>query len=310
MAKRSNSKSAAPKTVTAKSSASSSASAAAKPVAEKRAISQAITESVEERIRYHFRDRRLLELALTHSSLAFEKGDGTPNRTTEDNEQLEFLGDAVVGLIVTELLIQHFPERREGDLTRMRAMLVSGKGMSEAAVRLQLGRDLRLGKGEESTGGRARASVLADAVEAIVAAIFRDAGNAGSAPGAGLRAAKSFVEREIFKPRLAELKAAAAQGARFGGIVGDWKSALQELMQARGEGQPTYRTLEETGDAHNKRFRVEVLLGEQVMGEGEGQSKKSAQQAAAHVAYEKLQPMDETAGAGHSAKQKTAATTA
>lgn len=247
-------------------------------------------ESLEDRLRYQFRNPELLRLALTHSSLAFEKGDGTPNRTTEDNEQLEFLGDAVVGLIVTELLIQHFPDRREGDLTRMRAMLVSGKSMSEAAVRLGIGRDLFLGRGEESTGGRTRSSVLADAVEAIVAAIFRDAGNAGSAPGSGLRAAKAFVEREIFKPRLAELKMAASQGARFGGIVGDWKSALQELLQARGEGQPTYRTLEETGDAHNKRFRVEVLLGDRVMGEGEGGSKKAAQQAAAHIAYDLLNP--------------------
>lgn len=254
-----------------------------------------LAESLEERLHYHFRNPELLRLALTHSSLAFEQGDGTPNRTTEDNEQLEFLGDAVVGLIVTELLIQYFPERREGDLTRMRAMLVSGKSMSEAAVRLGIGRDLHLGRGEEATGGRTRSSVLADAVEAIVAAIFRDAGNAGSAPGSGLRAAKAFVEREIFRPRLAELKVAAAQGARFGGIVGDWKSALQELLQARGAGQPTYRTLEETGDAHNKRFRVEVVLGERVMGEGEGSSKKAAQQAAAHIAYDLLHPATEEA---------------
>lgn len=248
----------------------------------------AAEQTLEERLRYRFRNPALLQLALTHSSLAFEKGDGAANRTSEDNEQLEFLGDAVVGLIVTELLVEHFPERREGDLTRMRAMLVSGKSMNEAAVRLQLGRELLLGKGEEATGGRMRSSVLADAVEAIVAAIFRDAGNAGSAPGAGLRAAKAFVEREIFKPRLAELKTAAAQGARFGGIVGDWKSALQEFLQARAAGQPVYRTVEETGEGHTRRFKVEVLLGERVLGEGEGSNKKAAQQAAAHIAYDLL----------------------
>lgn len=243
---------------------------------------------LEERLRYRFRDPEMLRLALTHSSLAFETGDGAANRTNQDNEQLEFLGDAVVGLIVTELLVEHFPERREGDLTRMRAMLVSGRSMNEAAVRLQLGRELLLGKGEEATGGRMRSSVLADTVEAIVAAIFRDAGNAGHAPGAGLRAAKSFVEREIFKPRLAELKVAAAQGVRFGGIVGDWKSALQEFLQARAAGHPVYRTVEETGDAHTKHFRVEVLLNERVLGGGEGSNKKAAQQAAAHVAYDLL----------------------
>lgn len=248
----------------------------------------AAEDTLEERLRYRFRNPDLLRLALTHSSLAFEKGEGAANRTSEDNEQLEFLGDAVVGLIVTELLVEHFPERREGDLTRMRAMLVSGKSMNEAAVRLQLGRELLLGKGEEATGGRVRSSVLADAVEAIVAAIFRDAGNAGSAPGAALRAAKAFVEREIFKPRLTELKTAAAQGARFGGIVGDWKSALQEFLQARAAGHPVYRTVEETGEGHTKRFRVEVMLGERVLGGGEGSNKKAAQQAAAHIAYDLL----------------------
>ncbi len=250
--------------------------------------------ALQERIGYQFRDPALLQWALTHSSLAFEQGEaagtGRPNRTGEDNEQLEFLGDAVAGLIITELLVRHFPERREGDLTRMRAMLVSGKGLSEAAIRIRLGEALHLGRGEEGSGGRTKVALLADALEALIAAIYQDAGRNGHAPGTGLRAARAFVEREVFKPRLHELQAAAKQGARFGGVVGDWKSALQELLQARGSGQPTYRTVEETGSDHDKRFRVEVLLGDEVMAEGEGTSKKAAQQGAARVAYDRLAP--------------------
>ncbi len=260
------------------------------------AVPQDATEALQERIGYRFRDPVLLQWALTHSSLAFEQGEaagtGKPNRTDEDNEQLEFLGDAVAGLIITELLCRHFPERREGDLTRMRAMLVSGKGLSEAAIRIRLGEALHLGRGEEASGGRAKVALLADALEALIAAIYLDAGHNGSAPGTGVRAARAFVEREVFKPRLPELQAAAKQGVRFGGVIGDWKSALQELLQSRGAGQPIYRTVEETGSDHNKRFRVEVLLGDEVMAEGDGTSKKVAQQGAAQRAYQRLAPED------------------
>jgi ribonuclease-3 len=259
-------------------------------------VKEVAEATLEDRLRYRFRDPARLQLALTHSSLAFEAGDGRANATGDDNEQLEFLGDAIVGLVVTELLVKHFPERREGDLTRMRAMLVSGKGMGEVGVRLGLGRDLQLGRGEDASGGRTKSALLADAVEAIVAAIYLDATAAGTA-GAGLKAARTFVEREIFQPRLADLRAAAQQGARFGGAVGDWKSALQELLQARAAGQPQYRTVEEIGNDHNKRFRVEVALGDQVLAGGEGTSKKSAQQAAARVAYDLLSP-EVDAGAG------------
>lgn len=256
---------------------------------------QSPADALQDRIRYRFQNAALLQLALTHSSLAFERsesaGRGEPNLTTEDNEQLEFLGDSVVGLIITELLYRHFPERREGDLTRMRALLVSGKRIGEAGARLQLGAALNLGRGEEASGGRAKSTVLADAVEALVAAIYLDAGKAG------LQAARTFVEAQIFLPHLQELQAAARQGARFGGVVGDWKSALQELLQARGEGQPQYRTVEETGSDHNKRFRVEVLLRDDVLAEGDGTSKKAAQQAAARLAYEHLSPSQQGSGA-------------
>ncbi|MGI4758342.1 MAG: ribonuclease III [Janthinobacterium lividum] len=251
-------------------------------------------DALQRRIRYQFRDAGLLQLALTHSSLAFERGEpsgqGTPNLTTEDNEQLEFLGDAVVGLIITELLCRYFPERREGDLTRMRALLVSGKRIGEAGIRLQLGSALHLGRGEDASGGRSKLTLLADAMEALVAAIYLDAGLSG------LKAARTFVEREIFQPHLEELRSAAQQGARFGGVVGDWKSALQEWLQAHAEGQPVYRTVEETGSDHDKRFRVEVLLRDDVLAQGEGTSKKSAQQAAARLAYDRLAPPDAALG--------------
>lgn len=142
-----------------------------------------------------------------------------------------------------------------------------------------------------------KVALLADSLEALIAAIYLDAGRNGNAPGTGMRAARAFVEREVFKPRLPELQAAAKQGARFGGIVGDWKSALQELLQSRAAGQPIYRTVEETGSDHDKRFRVEVLLGDDVMAEGEGTSKKAAQQGAAQRAYSRLAP-EEPNGSG------------
>lgn len=238
--------------------------------------------ALEERLHYHFQRRRLLELALTHSSLAFEAGNGTPNRTDEDNEQLEFLGDAVLELAVTELLFRHFGERREGDLTRMRAMLVSRKNMGEVGARLKLGDSLRLGRGEEASGGRTKPALLANTLEAVIAAVYLDAAPDGYAQ------AKALIEREIFDPNLPRLKEAAKQGARFGGAIGDWKSALQELLQARGEGQPQYRTINETGDAHSKHFQVEVIHGATVVAAGEGSSKKAAQQNAAQAAYRVL----------------------
>ncbi len=245
---------------------------------------EATERALQTRLGYRFTDLARLRLALTHSSLAFEQGDGSPNKTTEDNEQLEFLGDAVLGLAMTELLFRRFADRREGDLTRMRAMLVSRKKLGEVGARLRLGEALHLGKGEESSGGRTKPALLANTVEAVIAAIFLDAGTEG------LAAVRSFAEREIFTPSLPELERAAAQGARFGGVIGDWKSALQELLQARRMGQPGYRTVAESGDDHNKRFAVEVLVQDAVVAQGSGLSKKAAQQDAAHRAYEQIAP--------------------
>lgn len=234
---------------------------------------------VEERLQYRFRDPDLLLLALTHRSVAEEQG---RNETDADNEQLEFLGDSVLDLHVTELLLERFGHRREGDLTRMRAMLVSREALSQVGVRLQLGDALRLGADLDASGGRQKTSLLANAVEAVLAAMYRDAG------ADGFRAVGPFIRREIFEPHLPELLRIAEDGANFG-IMGDWKSALQELLQARGVGVPTYRNAAELGETQaERRFVEEVLLGTQVLGRGEARNRKAAQKAAAAEAFRRL----------------------
>jgi ribonuclease III len=236
--------------------------------------------SLEDRLQYHFRNSALLELALTHRSVAEEQG---RNETDADNEQLEFLGDSILDLHVTELLLERFGHRREGDLTRMRAMLVSREALSQVGVRLQLGEALHLGADLEATGGRQKTSLLANAVEAVLAAIYRDA-----APD-GHSAVAPLIRREIFNPHLPDLLRIAEDGANFG-IMGDWKSALQELLQARGVGVPTYRNAAELGETQaDRRFVEEVLLGDRVLGRGEARNRKAAQKAAAAEAFRLLQ---------------------
>ncbi len=233
-------------------------------------------DSFEHRLGYHFRDPALLHLALTHRSVAEEQG---RSETTADNEQLEFLGDSVLDLIVTELLLDRFAHRREGDLTRMRALLVSRENLAAVGLALRLGEALHLGRDLELSGGRAKTSLLANAVEAVLAAVYRD-----SAPH-GLGTTRALVDRHIFAPQLQTLDAAAEAGAAFG-VMGDWKSALQELLQARGDGVPIYRNAETLGDTQaDRRFIEEVLLGTTVLGRGEARNRKSAQKAAAAEAY-------------------------
>lgn len=237
------------------------------------------TTAFQQRLGYQFRDAALLQLALTHRSVAEEQN---RSETTADNEQLEFLGDSVLDLIVTELLLDRFAHRREGDLTRMRAMLVSRENLSAVGVRLQLGSALRLGRDLEAAGGRTKASLLANAVEAVLAAVYRD-----SAPD-GYAVARELVVRHVFDPHLQTLDEVAEAGAAFG-VMGDWKSALQELLQARGEGVPHYRTAAELGETQaERRFVEEVYLGDQVLGRGEARNRKSAQKAAAAEAYQRL----------------------
>jgi ribonuclease-3 len=228
------------------------------------------------RVGYAFHKPTLLELALTHSSLAFEAG-----RPQADNEQLEFVGDAVLGLLVAESLYRRFPALGEGELTRMRALLVSRKHMGEVGARLALGDHLRLGRGEEQSGGRKKPALLANAMEAVLAAVYLDG---------GLEAVRSIVEREIVEPRLPQLERAAGEQTHFGGVVGDYKSALQELLQAKkSSAVAKYIVTEESGPDHRKFFRVELRLhedgAERLLATGAGATKKAAQQQAAETAF-------------------------
>jgi ribonuclease-3 len=240
----------------------------------------AATERLEELLGHKFRSPELLERALTHSSWLAEnpspkldepKGDslpppveGSPAFANDDNEKLEFLGDAVLTLVVSESLLAGFPAWREGQLSKARASLVNASALAEAARRLGLGAHLRLGRGEEKTGGREKPSILADAYEAVVAAVFLDG---------GLEAAHAFVERSLLSASL------LGQMDQLG--EPDHKSRLQEMIQARGWPSPDYRIVAETGPDHRKVFEVEVRVAGRASAVGTGLNKKEAEQAAA-----------------------------
>ncbi len=218
-------------------------------------------------------------MALTHSSLLHEDPSlrgGDPADPSPDNEQLEFLGDAVLSLVVAEVLFRDFPSAREGDLTRLRASVVSSKHLASVAEELGLGEHLRLGRGEDRSGGRRKPALLADALEAVIAALYLDG---------GLPAAAAFIEREVLSPAMPELRQALAAGA----AIGDYKSALQERLQATGMGQPRYVPVDESGPDHKRLFRVAVEIqaadgGTTPLAESEGSTKKRAQQEAARLA--------------------------
>ena len=228
---------------------------------------------------HSFRSPALLELALTHSSQAYEENVERVKTPPADNEQLEFVGDAVLGLIVAESLYRRFPHLREGDLTRLRSSLVSRKHLAETGAAMHLGEHLRLGKGEERTGGRRKPALLANALEAIVAALYLDG---------GLAAAAKFVDQRIVQSALPALAAEIGEG----GAIGDWKSALQEHLQATGAGHARYTVTAESGPDHQKRFSVELRVEKDgahtVLGSANAATKKEAQQKAAQSAYETL----------------------
>ncbi len=209
-------------------------------------------------------DPELLVLALTHRSFAHEAG-GIPT-----NERLEFLGDAVVGIVVTEYLYRRLPDRPEGELAKMRAASVSQRALAQTARTLDLGRYVLLGKGELATGGRDKDSILCDTIEAVIGAIYL---------GHGLEATRAVVERLVGPT----LEAAATLGAGL-----DWKTSVQELAAERSLGVPSYRVVG-TGPDHERYFTAELVLGEVAWGVGEGPSKKIAEQEAASRAYEALQ---------------------
>ena len=237
---------------------------------------------LEAAIGHSFREPRWLEHALTHSSHRPERVPGhrapapaAAAAEAEDNEKLEFLGDAVLGALVSEYLIHAFPDWDEGRLSKSRAKLVNSGSLSEAARRLGLGPHLRLGRGEEKTGGRNKPALLADAYEAIVAAIYLDA---------GLEAARGFVERTLVA------RAVGDEPQRLGGT--DAKSALQELLQSEGRPPAHYEVIEELGPDHRKSFTVEVRIDGRAVSSGSGKSKKEAEQAAAHAALALLASKD------------------
>ena len=205
----------------------------------------------------------LLEQALTHRSYAYEHG-GLPT-----NERLEFLGDAVLGLVVTDLLYRRYPELPEGSLAKIRASVVNTRALADVARALDLGPWVRLGRGEEVTGGRDKSSILADTTEALLGAVYLDR---------GITAVTRLVEA-LFTPLVL---AAAEDGAAL-----DWKTALQELSAARGLGVPAY-SVTEAGPDHRKSFTATVALGGEARGTGEGRSKKEAEQHAAEAAHAEL----------------------
>jgi ribonuclease-3 len=233
---------------------------------------------------YKFKDSTLLTLALTHSSLAYESN---PERTPEpgsDNEQLEFIGDAVLGLVVAEALYRRFPASREGELTRLRASLVSSRNLAQVAMRLELGPMLRLGRGEENSGGQRKPALLANALEAVIAAMYLDG---------GLAPAQDFIHRHIIEPAEEGMIQVVHSSEPFSNAVGDYKSALQERLQASGAGQPKYLLTDQSGPDHRKSFRIEVRVvdadgGSTKLAEAEGTTKKQAQQEAARQALTAL----------------------
>ena len=224
-------------------------------------------DGLQRSIDYRFRDRGLLEHALTHTSRAHEDVSGG----VIDNESLEFLGDAVLGFVVADLLFREFPEFDEGQKSKVKASLVSTTTLARQAERLALGDHLLLGRGEEKTGGRQKQALLADAYEALIAAIYLDG---------GIDHAREFIVRE-----LAPLVAGVREG---GGYGRDDKSALQEFLQSQDQPLPEYRLAGTVGPDHRKRFQVDVLVRGDVLAQGAGTSKKDAEQEAARLALEKL----------------------
>ena len=222
-------------------------------------------KKLENRIGYSFKDQSLLELALTHSSYSNERGRGRLGC----NERLEFLGDSILGYFTAEHLFTAYPNKPEGEMTKIRAELVCEQSLARVAEKLGLGGYLRLGHGEELGGGRTRPSITADAVEAVLAAIYLDG---------GAEAAKGFVYSFILTD--------AAKAAREGSH--DYKTLLQERVQRGGAESPGYRMVGESGPDHNKIFTAEVLVCGQVMGSGSGRSKKEAEQNAARNALEAM----------------------
>jgi ribonuclease III len=238
-------------------------------------------EVLEERLGYRFKNPALLQRALTHSSAVPElrvgRGETHLNPEAQDNEQLEFLGDAVLDMLASEYLLETFSDWSEGHLSKSRARVVNARALEKAARRLQLGDHLHLGRGEEKTGGRDKPALLADAFEAVVAALYLDG---------GLPAARQMLRRVLFDHAVEE------RGEEI--AAADRKSALQEYLQGRGQPPAEYRLSGQSGPDHRRTFRVEVWANGMYMATGEGSTKKEAEQQAARAALHRLeQPCQE-----------------
>ena len=223
-------------------------------------------KDLEAELGYQFQNITLLQNALTHSSYANERW----HDSLKSNERLEFLGDSILGMVVAEYLYRTFPDRPEGELTRMRADMVCEQALAAIANRLQLGDHLLLGHGEQQGGGKNRASILADAVESVLAAAFLDG---------GMTAARKLIEKFV----LCDVPAARLHNL-------DYKTILQERVQQKKNQTLSYTLIGQSGPDHNKRFVVAVCLNDTQIGKGEGSSKKRAEQDAARVALEALYP--------------------
>ncbi len=234
--------------------------------------------AVEEALGYRFRDPGLLEHALTHRSRAHEDASGG----VRDNESLEFLGDAVLGFVISDRLFRECPDWDEGQKSKARAALVSTAALARVGEDLGLGDHLLLGRGEERTGGRTKRSLIADTFEAVVAAVYLDG---------GVEAADGFVER-WFRPRIDAVRV----GDVGPGVTRDHKSALQEWLQSRNRGLPRYELVRTSGPAHRRVFETEIRVGEQALARGEGRSKKESEQRAAERALAGLATPPEPSG--------------
>jgi ribonuclease III len=223
--------------------------------------------SLENELGYEFKDIGLLREALQHSSYVNEQSDPA----LQDNERLEFLGDAVLDLVITHILMNHFPQTREGELSRMRAAIVNESQLAAVAQKLNLGQYLLLGKGEALSRGEEKSSILADALEAVIAAVYVDG---------GLKSAFDVIERQFSR-------VISQVGERL--AAEDFKSRLQELVQVRFKTIPHYTVIAESGPDHDKTFEVRLSIGTFLTTHGTGKSKKAAEQAAAQVAFEQLQ---------------------
>jgi ribonuclease-3 len=247
------------------------------------------TSKLEEVLGHTFRRRELLQQALTHSSFAREvesqasaEPAGNAAVFEGDNEQLEFLGDAVLSFVISQELFRRFPQYHEGELSKLRAHIVSARQLVTPARQLDIGHYLRFGRGEEKSGGRTKSALLVNALEALIAALFLDA---------GFEVAHRFVVRSILEPELEDF----AKLGKNRLPVTDYKSALQEAAHAAGRAQPRYTVVAEAGPEHRKLFTVEAHIAESREGEpgficrAEGSTKKRAEQKAAQQAFERLQ---------------------